>query len=70
MLHSPFTYKTNCYNFSLFLVFILSLSWKFGPHLACEYESFAFHVMCHSDLTLKKGKIKSCSYGLLTDISL
>ena len=59
--------KTNCYNFSFFFVFIVSLSWKFWPHLACEYRSLAVLVY---DLTLMKGRMKSFSNGLLTNITL
>ena len=59
--------KTNCYNFPFFYVFIVPLSCKFWPQLACEYASLAVLVY---DLTLMKGKINSSCYGLLTDITL
>ena len=48
--------------FCFVFVFIFSLTWKFWPQLAREYASFAFLVSVF-DLTLKKGKIKSPSYG-------
>ena len=53
----------------IYIVFIFSLSWKFWPQLACEYSSFAFLVSVF-DLTLKKRKIKSSSYGFRTDLAL
>ena len=59
--------KTNCYNFSFFFVFIVFLSWKFWPQLACEYASLAVLVY---DIILMKGRIKSSIYGLLTDVTL
>ena len=55
--------------FCFVFVFIFSLSWKFWPQLAREYASFAFLVSVF-DLTLKKGKMKSSSYGFRSDIAL
>ena len=64
--------KSNYYNFSFFFDFIFSLSWKFWPQLDCEYAQLDCELLYLSmcDLALMKGKTKSSSYGLLTDITL
>ena len=56
------------HNFSFFYVSIFALSLTFWSHLDGMYASFAFHV--YGRLNFKQVKIKSSSYGLMTDIAL
>ena len=62
--------KTNCSKFYVFFIFLFSLSWKFWPQLAREYASFASLLFLMYDLILEQGKMKSSSYGLLTELAL
>ena len=68
MLYGPFTYESTVILFLFSFILLARFHGNFGFNKVVSMSHLVFLFMC--DLTLKKGRMKSSSYGLPIDMAL